>query len=123
MIGVAMVGITDERTIVLARAKVDRGAERIERVYGWAVEGILAVVRAALAVAGSIVGVAIAAVFGEVGQVGARQIVIAVAALGVSFGIVAYQYARLRRLYGNYLESLLLFAVVQGPEETDSWIP
>jgi FtsH-binding integral membrane protein len=115
---------TDEDwTIELAAAKVDRGADRIERVYSWAVEGILAVVRAALAVAGSIVGVAIAAVFEEVGRVGARQIVIAVAGLCISSGVVLYQYARLRRLYGNYLESLHLFTVVQVREETDSWIP
>jgi hypothetical protein len=66
---------------------------------------------------------AIAAVFDEVGQVGARQIVIAVAALGASVGAVIYQYARLRRLYGNYLKSVRLLAVVQRPKETDRWIP
>lgn len=80
-------------------------------------------VRAALAVAGSIVAVAVAAVFEEVGRFGARQIVIGVAVLGVSFGAVVYQGARLRRLYGKYLESLHLFAVVQRAEESDRWIP
>ena len=33
-----MAEITKERTIELAAAKVDRGADRIERVYGWEVE-------------------------------------------------------------------------------------
>jgi hypothetical protein len=117
-----MAETNEEWTIELAAAKVDRGADRIERVYGWAVEGILATLRAALAVAGSIVVVAVAAVFDEVGRVGARQIVIAVAALGASVGAVIYQYARLRRLYGNYLKSVRLLAVVQRPEETDRWI-
>jgi hypothetical protein len=114
-----MAEANEEWTIELATAKVDRGADRIERVYGWAVEGILAALRAALAVAGAIVVVVIAAVFDEVGRVGARQIVIAVAGLGASVGAVVYQYARLRRLYGNYFKSLQLFAVVQRPEETD----
>jgi|GEM_PF-5930320 len=118
-----MTGLTDEWTIELAKAKVDRGADRIERIYGWAVEGILAALRAALAVAGSIVVMALAAVFDEAGRVGARQIVIAVAGLGASVGAVVYHYARLRRLYGNYFKSLRLFAVVQRPEETDRWIP
>jgi hypothetical protein len=118
-----MAATSEEWTIELATAKVDRGADRIERVYGWAVEGILAALRAALAVAGSIIVMAVAAVFDEIGQVGARQIVIAVAALGASVGAVVYQYARLRRLYGNYLESVRLLAVVQGPKETDRWIP
>jgi hypothetical protein len=114
-----MAGTHEKWTIELAAAKVDRGADRIERVYGWAVEGILAALRAALAVAGSIVVMAIAALFDEVGQVGTRQIVTAVAALGTSVGAVFYQYARLRRLYGNYLKSVRLLAVVQRPKETD----
>jgi hypothetical protein len=113
----------EEWMIELAAARVDHGADRIERVYSWEVERLLAVVRAALVVAGSIIAVTIAAVFEEVGRVGARQIVIAVVALGVSFGAVVYQGARLRRLYGKYIESLRLFAVVQRPEETDRWIP
>jgi hypothetical protein len=96
--------ITDERTIALATAKVERGADRIERVYGWEVERILAGLRAALAVACSIVGLMVATVFGAVGQAGLWQILVALAALGCSFGVTAYHYARLRRLYGNYLE-------------------
>jgi hypothetical protein len=80
-------------------------------------------VRAALAVAGAIVGLIVAAVFEAVGHAGLWQILIAVAALGCSFGVAVYHYARLRRLYGNYLESLQLFAVVQGTQETARWIP
>jgi predicted membrane protein len=111
--------ITKERTIDLATAKVERGADRIERVYSWEVERILAGVRAALAVAGSIVGLILAAVFEEVGHAGLWQILAAVAALGGSFGAVIYHYVRLRRLYGNYLESLRRFAVVERAAETD----
>jgi hypothetical protein len=115
-----MLDVTEERTVELAGAKVDRGADRIERAYGWEVERILAGVRAALAVAGSIVAPVVAAVFENV--VGPWQIFITVAVLGGSLSAVLYQHARLRRLYGNYLESLSLFAVVQRTTEIDRWI-
>jgi hypothetical protein len=111
--------VTDERTIELATAKVERGTDRIERVYGWEVERILAGLRAALAVAGSIVGLVVAAVLGTIGQAGLWQILVAVAALGCSFGVAVYHYARLRRLYGNYVESLKRFTVVERVMEAD----
>ena len=117
-----MAAFTEEWTIELAKAKVDRGADRIERVYGWEVERLLAGVRAALAVAGSVVGLAIAAVFQEVARVGPWQILFSVAALGVSLGVAVFLYLKLRRLYGSYLQSLRVFAVVQQPTETDQWI-
>jgi hypothetical protein len=44
-------------------------------------------------------------------------------ALGASLIAVVFLYARLGRLFGSYLESLRLFAVVQRAEETDRWIP
>jgi hypothetical protein len=121
--GAAMFKITEERMFELAMADVDGGADRIEQVYQWEVERILAGVRAALGAAASIVAIALAAFFEEVGRVGPRQILITAAAFGVSFGAVAYQYAKLRRLYGNYLESLRFFAVVQRAVEIDGWIP
>ena len=117
-----MAEIPDERMIELATAKVERGADRIERVYSWEVERILAGLRAALTLAGSIVGLIVAAVFGAVGQAGFWQILVAVAALGCYFGVAVYHYARLRRLYGNYLESLQVFAMVERAVETDRWI-
>jgi hypothetical protein len=119
---VAVLTITEERLIELAAANVDRGADRIEQVYGWEVERVLAGVRATLAVAGSIVAFVVAAVLEEVGQVGARQITIALTGLCVTFGVVGYQHVKLRRLYGNYLQSLRVFTLVQQPEETDRWI-
>jgi hypothetical protein len=112
-----MFEITEGRAIELATAKVDRSADRIERVYGWEVERILAALRAALAVAGSIVGLTLAAVFEGTAPVGPRQILAALVALGVSLGAVVFLYAKLGRLYGNYLESLRLFAVVQRTVE------
>ena len=117
---VAMLEVTEERMVELAGAKVARGADRIERAYGWEVERILAGVRAALAVAGSIVALAITAVFER--AVGPWQILITVMALGGALAAVLYQYARLRRLCGNYLESLSRFAVVQRTMEIDRWI-
>jgi hypothetical protein len=115
--------ITDERTIELATAKVEQGADRIERVYGWEAERILTGIRAALAVAGSTIALALATIFGEVGRVGPWQVLVAVVALGASSGAAAYQHAKLRRLYGNYLRSLQLFALVERRTETDPWIP
>jgi hypothetical protein len=117
-----MAEITKERTIELAAVKVDRGADRIERVYGWEVERILLGMRAALAVGGSIIGLVIAAVFGEAGRVGPWQILVGLAALGVSVGVLVFLHAKLGRLYGNYLESLHLFAVVQRGE-SEPWTP
>ena len=119
----ALAEVTKEWTIELGRAKVDRGADRIERVYCWEVERILTGVRAALAVAGSVVALVIAAVLEEVGQVGPWQILVAAAALGISVGAAVFLHAKLSRLFGNYLESLHVFAVVQRPVETDQWIP
>ena len=114
-----MPGITDERMIELATAKVERGADRIEQVYSWEIERMLAGVRAVLALAGSIIGLIVAAIFEEIGHAGLWQILIAVAALGGSFAAVAYCYARLRRLYGNYVESLRRFALVERAVETE----
>lgn len=113
-----MLTITEERLLELATAHVVGGADRIEQVYGWEVERVLAGVRATLAVAGSIVALGVAAVLEEVGQVGAWQIVIVLAALGATFG-AGGQHARLRRLYGNYLESLRVFTLVQQRDEID----
>jgi len=110
-------------TIELATANIDRGADRIERVYGWEVERVFMGVRAVLAVAGSTVGLVIAAVFGEAGRVGPWQILVTAAALGVSVGALVFLHAKLGRLYGNYLESLHLFAVVQRGGEDDPWMP
>ena len=115
--------ITDERAIELARARVDRGADRIERVYSWEVERILVGVRAALAGVAAIVGVLLSTLFQGAGRLGPWKILIAVAALSVTLGAVAFLYAKLGRLYDNYLESLRHFAVVQRQEETDRWIP
>jgi hypothetical protein len=112
--------VTEERIIELATAKVERGADRIERVYGWEAERIVAGLRAALAVAGSIVALVIASVFEN--AVGPWQILITLAVLAGSLGAVFHRHARLRRLYGNYLESLRLFAVVQRTAEIDRWI-
>jgi hypothetical protein len=70
-------------------------------------------------VAGSIVALVVAAVLQDVGQVGDWQIAIALAAVCATFAVVGYQHAKLRRLYGNYLESLRVFTLVQQSEETD----
>jgi hypothetical protein len=118
-----MLELSEERMIELATAKVDRGTDRIERIYGWEVERILTGLRAALAVAGTIVGLALAAIFEGLGRVGLWQILVVVAACGLAFGAVLFLYAKLGRLYGNYLKSLRLFALVQRPVETDPWIP
>jgi hypothetical protein len=51
--------------------------------------------------------------------VGPWQILVAATALGASLSVVVFLYTRLGRLFGSYLESLRLFAVVQRAEETD----
>jgi hypothetical protein len=112
-----------DRLVQLARDDVDRGADRIERLYGWEVERLLTMVRAALALAGSILGLAVATLFAENAPVGLWQILVAATALGASLSVVVFLYTRLGRLFGNYLESLRLFAVIQRAEETDRWIP
>jgi hypothetical protein len=119
----ATAGITDERAIELAWAKVDRGPDRIERVYSWEVERILVGIRAALAVVAAVVGVLLTTLLQGTGRFGPWQILSAAASLGVSLGAVAFLYAKLGRLYGNYLKSLRHFAVVQRQEENDRWIP
>jgi hypothetical protein len=109
--------MTRAQLVELARADVS--ADRIDRVYGWRVERMLAVVRATLALAASILALVVAAVFEGAARLGPWQIVVAVTALGASLSSVVFLYARLGRLFGNYLESLSLFAVVQRAEETD----
>ena len=118
---IAGVAITKAQLVELARADVS--ADRIERVYGWRVERMLALVRAALALAASILALVVAAVFEEAARFGPWQIFVAATGLGASLGAIVFLYARLGRLFGNYLESLGLFAVVQRTEETDRWIP
>jgi hypothetical protein len=113
--------MTKAQLVELARADVS--ADRIERVYGWRVERMLAVVRAALTLAASILALVVAAVFEGAAPFGAWQVVVAGIALGVSLGAVVFLYAKLGRLFGNYLESLGFFAVVQRTQETDRWIP
>src|SRR2546429_8539149 len=98
-------GMRKDQLVQLARDDVDRGADRIERLYGWEVERLLTVVRAALALAGSILGVAVAALFEENAPAALWQIHVATTALGASLGAVVFLYTRPRRLVGNYLES------------------
>ena len=112
--------MTRAQLVELARADVS--ADRIDRVYGWRVERMLAMVWAALALAASILALIVATVFEGVVRFGTWQIVVAAMALGASLGAVVFLYARLGRLFGNYLESLGAFAVVQRTEETDRWI-
>jgi predicted membrane protein len=114
-----MAAITEDRTIELATANVERAADRIEQVYQWEVERMLAGLRAALAIAGSIFGVALAALFGEVGRGGPWPPLVIVGAFGVSLAAAVFLYAKLGRLFGNYLESLLLFSLVERRVETD----
>jgi hypothetical protein len=76
-----------------------------------------------LMLSGSILGLAVAALFEENAPVGPWQILVAATALGASLGAVVFLYAKLGRLFGNYLESLRLFAVIQRAEEIDRWIP
>jgi hypothetical protein len=116
---VAMGERAEEWTIELATAKVDRVEDRIERVYAWEVERLLVGVRAALAAAGSLVVLVVAAAFEEPARLGPWQILTIVMALGASLGVIAFLYAKLGRLYGNYLESLLLVSLVQPTVETD----
>src|SRR5436305_970726 len=111
--------MTRAQLIELARA--DISADRIERVYGWRVERMLAVVRAALTLAASIAALVVAAVFEEAARFGPWQIFVAATAFGASLGAVIFLYAKLGRLFGNYLESLGLFAVVQRTKDTDRW--
>jgi hypothetical protein len=117
------VPMTKEQLVQLARADIDRSADRIERLYGWEVERLLTVARAALVLAGSILGLVVAALLETSAPVGPWQILVAATALGASLIAVVFLYARLGRLFGSYLESLRLFAVVQRAEETDRWIP
>jgi hypothetical protein len=114
-----MLEITEDQMIELATARVDRGVDRLEQVYSWDVERVLVGMRAALAVAASVAGVLLTAIFREAARMGPSQILIALAALGLSTGVAARQSAKLGRLYGNYLESLRLFAVVQRMVDLD----
>jgi glucose uptake protein GlcU len=93
-----------------------------ERFYGWEVERLLTVVRAVLALAASTFGLVLAAVLEDGTRFGLWQIFVAATALGASLSAVVFLYAKLGRLFGKYLESLDLFAVVQR-SETDRWIP
>ena len=83
--------MTKEQLVELARADVS--ADRIEQVYGWRIARMLAVVRSALALAASIVGLVVATVFEGVVRFGAWQIVVAATALGASLGAVVFLYA------------------------------
>jgi len=113
--------MTKEQLVQLARADVDRSTDRLEQVYRWRVERDLTTLRATFVVAGSILGAWLAAVFTRADQAGTRQAVITVAGLACSFAAAAYQYARLGRLYDNYLKSLGLLRLVQRPGKRGEW--
>ena len=115
-----MAQITREQTIDLARTGIGGGADRIERVYQWKFERALTAMRAALVLAGSILGALLAALLGGSARLQAWQYLIAAGALAGSFGAAAYQYPHLGRLHGEYLESLRSFGVVE--RALDPWI-
>lgn len=113
--------MTKEQVVELARADVDRSTDRLEQVYRWRVERVLTTMRATFVVAGSILGAWLAAVFAKADRAGTPEAVITGAGLACSFAAAAYQYARLGRLYDNYLKSLRLLRVVQRPGKRDEW--
>jgi len=116
-----MAQITQEQVIEVATAKIGRGEDRIERVYRWQFEQALAVVRATFVLAGSIIGATLTALVQRAGPVAPWQTLIVAAAFAGSVGTAVYQNARLSQLYGNYLESLRVLAVVQRMLETEEW--
>jgi hypothetical protein len=105
-----------------ATAKIGGGEDRIERVYRWQFERALAAVRAAFVAAGWILAGALTAIIrGGVPFASWRTLIVATALVG-SVAVAVCQYVRLGRLYGKYLESLRVFAVVQRRLETEQWI-
>jgi hypothetical protein len=116
------VAMTKEQVVELATAQVGRGEDRIERVYRWHFKRVLAATRAAFVAAGSILVATVTAIIhGAVADPSWRNLAVA-AALASSVAIAGCQYARLGRLYGKYLESLRVFAVVQRTPEHEPWI-
>jgi hypothetical protein len=116
------VAMTKEQVVELATAQVDRGEDRIERVYRWQFEAALAAVRASFVAAGSILGAMFTALLGGAIPLASWQTLVVAAALVGSVGIAGCQHARMGRLYDKYLESLHVFAVVQGEPEAEQWI-
>jgi hypothetical protein len=115
------VAITKEQVVVLATAQVGHGEDRIERVYRWQFERAPAALKASFVAAGSILGATLTAiVHGGVPVASWRAVVVAAALVG-SGAITGCQYVRLGRLYGKYLESLRVFAVVQ-PWPGEPWM-
>jgi hypothetical protein len=112
-----MARITQAEIVELATAEVSSGEERIERVYRWHFEQALALVRALFVVAGTLIGASLTAIIQRAGPLATWQALIAAAAFAGAAGAAVYQYARLGRLYGNYV-----FAVVQRVRETERWI-
>jgi hypothetical protein len=105
--------LTREQVAELATAQIGHGEDRIERVYRWQFERALAALKASFVVAGSILGVTLTAVVHGAVPVASWRTVVVAAALVGSVAIARCQYVRLGRLYGKYLESLRVFAVVQ----------
>ena len=112
------VAMTKEQVVELATARIGHGEDRIERVYRWQFECALAALKASFVAAGSILGATLTAiVHGAVPVASWRTVVVAAALVG-SVAIAGCQYVRLGRMYGKYLESLRVFAVVQrSPDE------
>lgn len=108
-----VVAMTKEQVVELATARIGRGEDRIERVYRWQFERALAALKASFVAAGSILGATLTAVVHGVVPIASWRTVMVAAALIGSGAIAGCQYVRLGRLYGKYLESFRVFAVVQ----------
>lgn len=113
--------MTKEQVVELATLGVDRGEDRIERVYRWQFERALAAVRAEFVAAGSIVVATLTAIINGAVPVVSWQTLALATALTGSAAIAGCQYMRLGRLYGKYLESLHVFALVERAPETAQW--
>jgi hypothetical protein len=114
--------VTKEQVVELARAQVRDGEDRIERVYRWQFERALTAVKALFVAVASLLGATLTAIVHGAIPVASWQTVMVAAALVGSIAIAGCQYVRLGRLYGKYLESLRVFAVVQPRLENEQWI-
>jgi hypothetical protein len=113
--------MTKEQVAELARAQVRDGEDRIERVFRWQFERALAAMKALFVAAASILGATLTAIHGTIPVASWQTVMVAVGLVG-SMAIAVCQYVRLGRLYGKYLESLRVFAVVQPRLENEQWI-
>jgi hypothetical protein len=110
--------VTGHDVVQLVTAQVAGAEDRMERVYQWQFDRLMAVVRATAVISASIVATPATALFGESVRTERWLVIALVVGLSAAAGIGILSYVRLGRIRREYLDNLSMLGVTRQRTQT-----